>query len=146
VRRRSPWHIAPDPADILHHNGVPALTGAQVARAFGLLATYTTADRLPVFLAAGAIGNPRWGCWLTPTIYPACMAPPDLGMNYPADFCIVVDVDGLPEVWGPGTSRPSGGFPNTWKGGAIEFFVPQPIHVGLIRAVHPLQPCGDGHR
>ena len=110
------------------------------------MATYTTVDRLAAALRAGRLGKLETGCWLTPTIYSACMAPPDLGVDYPPAFCVIVDVAGIPNVWGPGTSRPSGLFSSTWKGGAIEFFVPHPIDVGTIRAVYPLLPCGDAHK
>jgi hypothetical protein len=146
VSRRSPWPIQADPADLLWRNRHPSLAGSAVATAYGLLAMYTTATRLTTFLGVGALGNPAYGCWLTPEAHSACMASPNLGINHPADFCILVDVRSIPAIWGPGTSRPSGNFTGTWRGGAIEFFVPQPIDVTLITSVSTVEPCGDCHR
>lgn len=145
IWRRSPWPVSPDPADILYRAGEPAVPGAEVARAFGLLACYMTLDRLQEFLQAGTVGR-AYGCWLTPTAYAACLAPYNLGVNSPADACVLLDVSEVTELWGPGTSRPSGTFPGIWRGGAVEFFSPRPIDSGFIRDVCEILPCGDSHQ
>lgn len=144
AQMNSRWAVSGDPADVLHQRGEAPLAGSDVAEAFGLLGTYMTTDRLRDFLRAGAIGLAH-GCWLTPTFYSACMAPYDLGVNHPTEACVTLDVRTLPALWGPGTSRPSGRFPSVWRGGAIEFFSPQPIDTRFIRAIQLVFPCGDRH-
>lgn len=83
---------------------------------------------------------------MTPTIYAGCMAPYDLGLNTPRDICLLIDVEPLSELWGPGTSRFSSQHREIWKGGGIEFYSPFPIEVQNVAEVIELKPCGDRHR
>lgn len=95
-------------------------------------------------LDRGALGG-DYGCWLTPTPYAACMAPYNLGLNTPRDVCVLIDVSDIVEVWGPGTIPPSNQYPDTWRGGGIEFYTPTPIRLAAVREVIELAPCGDTH-
>jgi len=88
-------------------SGGEALSGGQVAEKYGLLAHYATSDALRRYLEGDAIGGGYGGCWLTPTIYAACMAPYTLGLAAPKDVCLLVDVTDVAELWSPGTAPPA---------------------------------------
>jgi hypothetical protein len=142
-RERWSSDLSPFPADELWRSGRPPVSGEEVANTYGLLAHYTTLDALEWIRQMDAI-SPR--CWLTPTTYAACMSPYDLGLNTPRDVCLLVDVRSVPQLWGPGTSRPSSHFPMIWAGGAIEFFSDSPISFSNVRRAIRIEPCGDMHR
>lgn len=137
-------NISPFPAEELWRAGMSPVSGRKVASSYGLLAHYLTWDALVWVIEQGAIGGSQ-GCWLTPTPYAACMAPYDLGLNTPRNVCLLVDVSDLPELWGPGTSPPSGRYPAVWQGGGVEFFSTAPIDLGHIRDFQEIAPCGDSH-
>ncbi len=109
-----PSPVSALPALELFRRGDPPLSGSDVANTFGCLAHYTTRDSLILIRRSGVIGP--GGCWLTPTGYPGCIVPYDLGLNTPRDICLVVDVRPLAELWGPGTAAPSGVYGPVLKG------------------------------
>jgi len=129
--------------DLIGHG--PSATGQEVAARYGLLAYFLQAMGLPLVLEQGFIGGPG-GTWLTPTPYPGCLAPYDLGLNTPRDLCMLVDVSTLDQLWGPATADRSASHPTIWRGGAIEFFYHGPIRLDHVREVIHLHPCGDTHR
>ena len=124
------------------------IRGTDVMAVYGLLTHYTTQHGYTQIQASGAIGANRGGGWLTPTIYAACMAPYNLSLTSPRDVCLLVNVGGL-GLWGPGTAGPtlqkSGGFPDQWYGGGIEFYSPLPIDIGRVSYKYEILPCGDRH-
>lgn len=122
--------------------GAPPIAGQLIAARYGLLAHYLSVTALPAIVAQAAIGGPG-GTWLTPTPYAGCVAPYDLGLRSPRDLCMLVDVSQLARVWGPGTAVPSILYPTTWRGGAVEFFVPGPIPLRSVRELIRLHACGD---
>ena len=122
--------------------GEEAVTGEEVAGVYGLLVHYTNSDRLPSIIESESIGP---GCWLTPTIYPACMVPYNLGLGSPRDICLLIDVSSILELWGPGTCRPSTRHAPIWPGGGIEFYTPKPVEFSLVRSIIEIEPCGDTH-
>ena len=130
------------PAEDLYKRGYPPASGTQVANAYGYLAHYTTLPRLSQLLQAGQIGGSA-GCWLTPSELAACMVPYDLGLNTPRDVCLLIDVRGVTDLWGPGTIPGSTAYRSIWRGGGIEFYVPQPLNTAVIRQVVPIEPCRD---
>ncbi len=136
-------NVSPRAARDLFHMNEEAMDGGEVARRYGLLAHYTSVDRLPSIIRSGGIGSP--GCWLSPTAYAACMTPYNLGLDSPRDLCLLVDVSGVSQLWGPGTSPSSGRHPSIWRGGGIEFFAPSPIPLDQVRHIVMAEPCGDGH-
>lgn len=142
--RRWPAPIARQPARDLRRQGLARVSGKEVATRYGVLGHYVSGSMLPVYIAQGVIGGPN-GTWLTPTSYAACMAPYNLGLNTPRDFCMLVDVTEFDELWGPGTADKSTLHPTIWQGGGIEFFVPRAIPLHLVREVVRLSPCGDTH-
>ena len=139
---RWPQPVAPDSALDLNLRGAPPIAGQQIAARYGLLAHYLSATALPAIVAQASIGGPG-GTWLTPTPYAGCVAPYDLGLRSPRDLCMLVDVSQLARVWGPGTAVPSILYPTTWRGGAVEFFVPGPIPLQSVRELIGLHACGD---
>jgi hypothetical protein len=120
-------------------------TGADIHAQFGLLVHYTTRDVARLIVASGMIGAPGRGLWLSPSPYAACVAPYNLGVDTPRDLVLLVDVSGVAEVWGPGSAAISRAFPDIWRGGAVEFYVPHPIPLAAIRSTVRLDPCGDTH-
>lgn len=140
--RRWRSQVSQLPADEMYKVGNPPVSGAQVAGAYGFLAHYTTLIRLEQMLQARQIGGGA-GCWLTPTIFAACMAPYDLGLDTPRNVCLLIDVSALDNLWGPGTAGPSRAYSAIWRGGAVEFYFPGPIAVDLVRRVYMVEPCGD---
>jgi len=139
---RWPQPVPPDSALDLKVRGAPPVTGQQIAARYGLLAHYLSATALPTIVAQAHIGGPG-GSWLTPTPYAGCVAPYDLGLRSPRDLCMLVDVSQLAQVWGPGTAVPSSVHPTTWRGGAMEFFVPGPVPLQHVRELIRLHTCGD---
>ena len=138
--------ISPQPAIDLYSIPTPSVTGADVTNVYGLLAHYTTWQRLGQFINANMIGGRpggSQGCWLTTTPYGACVAPYHLGLDSPRELCLLIDVSSLPQLWGPGTCPPSRQHSSTWQGGGIEFFSPIPIPFSLVRRVYEIAPCGD---
>jgi len=135
--------VSPLPAQTLFSQRLASLSGAQVTQRYGLLAHYTTAAFIPVLMATGL--GASGGCWLTPIPYAACMAPYDLGISTPRDLCLLVDVTGVLQLWGPGTAGPSSLNPGIWRGGCIEFFCPTAVQFTQVRQVLQIMPCGDTH-
>ena len=149
--------VAPVAAVDLKRRSDPPVDGAAVAKAFGLLATYVTTSALLQAQSKGLFGtspDPKdpgapWGLWLTPTPYAACIAPYNLGLNSPRDWCVLVDVTGLSPMWGPGTCVYSMRYPATWRGGGIEFYLEAQVPWSdnkYVKDVLPVRPCGDPHR
>jgi hypothetical protein len=134
--------VSPDTAWDMYNAGQDAVTGADVARAYGLLAHYINRDRLALIIQSDRIGP---GCWLTPTAYAACITPYNLGLDSPRNMCLLIDVSELPRLWGPGKCGASGFRPNIWRGGGIEFFTPDPVPFGSVRHIIELETCGDEH-
>jgi hypothetical protein len=132
-------------AEDMYRLSFPPVPGGTVARTYGLLIIYVSSQALPLIVQNQAVGRPGYGCWLTPTPYASCLAPYDLGLPSPRDFCLLVDVAGIAALWGPGTAPPSRTYPMLWKGGAVEFFAPNPIPIGTIRGAIQIMPCGDTH-
>ena len=130
------------PAEDMYKRGDQPVSGARVANAYGFLSHYTTLTRLSQMIQAGQIGG-NAGCWLTPTPLAACMAPYDMGLNTPSGVCLVIDVRDVPALWGPGTAPGSTAYRAIWRGGAIEFYSPQPLSTALITRVYEIEPCGD---
>jgi hypothetical protein len=144
VRASTLPSVSAIPALKMFSSGQPAVSGKDVARVYGLLAHYTSRKYLRAIWAAGSIGH-SLGCWLTPTAYAACLAPYNLGINSPRDVCLLVDVQTISWLWGPGTASGSKGFKGLWKGGAVEFFSPDPIEFRYVKNVYRILPCGDPH-
>ena len=126
----------------MYSTGQNAVTGADVARAYGLLAHYINRDRLALIIEAGRIGP---GCWLTPTAYAACLTPYNLGLDSPRNMCLLIDVSELARLWGPGKCGASRYRPNIWRGGGIEFYTPDAIPFDSVRHIMELETCGDEH-
>ena len=142
--RRWPNPIEARSAVDLRAQGLPPIPGKEVAARYGLLAHYLAGTFLPTVLTQGYIGS-TGGTWLTPTPYPACLAPYNLGLYSPRDLCMLIDVSTLDGLWGPATAERSISFPAIWQGGAIEFFFPGRITLNHVRDIVRLQPCGDTH-
>lgn len=140
--RRWGQQVSPLPAEDLYKLGYPPVAGAQVASAYRFVVHYTTLARLAQILQAGQIGGSA-GCWLTPTDLAACMTPYDLGLNTPRDACLLINVQEITAIWGPGTAPGSSAYRTVWRGGGIEFYVPQPVSSALILRVWTIEPCGD---
>ena len=138
TRFQGPWIAARD----LFNMGEEPVSGHTVSQKYGLLAHYCNADRLPLIFTSGQIGNPL--CWLSPTPYASCMSPYGLGLDTPRNACLLVDVEEVSRLWGPGICPPSRSRPNIWRGGGVEFFSPDPITTDLVRHIIELEPCGDG--
>jgi hypothetical protein len=137
--------LTPLPAEELRRRQEPPVSGREVADVYGLLAHYTTVDRLALYAEAGQVGAGK-GVWLTPTPYAACMAPYALGLDDPRDLCLLIDVSDLRCLWGPGTTPPSRRFPGIWLGGGVEFYSADPIPIVSVRRIYRIRPCGDGSR
>jgi hypothetical protein len=132
----------PDTSYEMFIRGDPPTTGQDVAGRYGLLAHYTSLDRLVLIHECGGLYP---GTWLTPTAYASCMAPYNLGLNTPRDVCLLIDVSGIQALWGPGRARSSATAPNIWQGRGIEFYCPSRIDWDSIRRRLPVWPCGDRH-
>jgi hypothetical protein len=91
------FSVSTDTAWDMYSTGQNAVTGADVARAYGLLAHYINRDRLALIIEAGRIGP---GCWLTPTAYAACLTPYNLGLDSPRNMCLLIDVSEHSRLWG----------------------------------------------
>ena len=138
-REKWPGDISPLPAQQMHQDRYPPVSGKRVAEVYGYLAHYTRRVLLELLRAEG-IGIT--GCWLTPIKHNGCYAPYELGVNSPRDVCLLIDVEGV-ELWGPGTSPPSTQFGDIWRGGGIEFFSPKPLDFSRVRkVVYPCPTCG----
>jgi hypothetical protein len=142
---------APSPlpaAELLRHQVAGfRRTGIDVAGTYGCLVHYTTTTVLQLIEASNQIGRPGGGLWLSPHPYAECMLPINLGLDDPRDVALVVDVRSVPELWGPGRAAASRRFPAHWRGGGLEFYVPQPVPLAstLVDVIR-LEPCGDRHR
>ena len=112
-----------------------------MARSFGFLGHYTTEPFFELVKRSNQIGMTGGGVFLTPTGYPTWVASHELGLPRPCTRCLLVNVEGISEIWGPGLAAPSPSFPEAWPGGGIEFYVPNPIPYSWV--VQVLE-CGDG--
>jgi hypothetical protein len=133
------------PAQDLWRKREQPIPGSEIANIYGLLAHYTTSQKLTEMETTGIIGDRARGCWLTPTAYAACMVPYDLGLPTPRDICLLVDVSGVQFLWGPGTSPPFDKGPAIWQGGGLEFYCPGGVSIDMCRGRFRLSPCGDTH-
>jgi len=133
------------PAAMLRLLGVPPIAGGRVYDVFGYLLHSTVGSRLQAMWESGVVGSGA-GVWLTPTAYASCMTPYDLGLDTPRDVVLLIDPRRVPALWGPGTAGSSLTWPNTWRGGAVEFFSPSPLAASVIVDVLGIEPCGDVHR
>jgi hypothetical protein len=120
--------------------------GRVVARTFGVLVQNTTSEALSLILSSNLVGRQDAGLWLCPHPYAACMVPSNLGLGGPRDIALLIDVENVPEIWGPGRAVPSSQHPVHWVGGGVEFYVPTPLVAqDTIVDVISLEPCGDRH-
>lgn len=118
------------------------LRATKVARLYGPLLHYTTAPVLRLIIAAGELGRPNAGVWLTPSPYSACLAPYELGLYSPRDVCLLIDTSGIPGLYGPAMAAPSS-TARLWRGGALEFFSPSPISLDHVLEAVEVGTCGD---
>lgn len=141
-------------ADMYARNAKP-MSGAEVTEAYGLLVHYTRWSVLSLIANSEEIGirgassgtGTSGGVWLSPSVYPACMVPYNLGLESPRDVCVVLDVSRVSELWGPGTIPPSMKHHSIWQGGGVEFYCPEPIPFSAPTLVDVVgvEPCGGGH-
>lgn len=137
--------LSPDPALHLFRGGESRFrnSGRTIGRRFGHLLHYTTERAAVGVVKDQQLGFSDRGLWLSPTPYAGCMASQNLGLSNPCEWVFVVDVSSLPEVWGPGVAVP--GFFGAWRGGGLEFYVPQPIPFSAVLDWYRLLGCGDAH-
>ena len=135
-------HVHPMCAIDLALTDAQQITGDEVARLYGPLLHYTTAPVLRLIIAAGELGRPNAGVWLTPSPYSACLAPYELGLDSPRDVCLLIDTSGMPGLYGPARAAPSS-TARLWRGGALEFFSPSPISLTHVLEAVEVGTCGD---
>ena len=112
-----------------------------MAKSFSVLGHYTTELFFNEIKRTEQIGADGGGVYLTPTGYPGWVASHELGLPRPCTHCLLVEVEGISEIWGPGLAAPSTLFPEVWLGGGIEFYVSKPIPYRWVKEV---VECGDG--
>ncbi len=134
--------VHPLPATDLVFANVAPRTGDEVNDLYGPLLHYTTAPVLRLIIAAGQVGRPGAGVFLTPSPFPACIVPYELGLDSPRDVCLVVNTRRLPKLYGPASAGPSS-HARLWRGGAIEFFTPSPIPLTHVLEAVEVGTCGD---
>ena len=134
--------VHPLPAIDLVFAGTAPRTGDEVNRLYGPLLHYTTAPVLRLLIAAGEIGRPNAGVFLTPSPFSACLAPYELGLDSPRDVCLVINTCGIEELYGPASAPPSS-HARLWRGGAIEFFTPAPSSLSQVVEALEVGTCGD---